>query len=485
VSTQSTPRQLLIIEDDNVTRALLVSLLSDQGYAVTAAPDGEAGIEALERGSFDIVLLDVNLPGMQGLDVLELGVAMPTAAQFVMMTAFSSIQSAVRAMRLGAFDYLTKPLRTDELMLVLERALQNAELRREVVSLRSKLVQTGLSGLVGPSPPMTRLFELVERVAPTRATVLITGETGTGKELVARAIHDLSERASRPFVPVNCSALPESLLESELFGHVKGSFTGALADRRGLFEEAAGGTLFLDEVSTISPAIQVKLLRVIQERAVRRVGGSGPIPTDFRLIAASNQDLAEAVEAGTFREDLYYRLNVYPIRTPPLRERLSDIPVLVDHFVSRLSALEGLPRPSVPRSELERLAGYHWPGNVRELENLIQRAIILHAGGGDLRFDLHVSPLTKPSAVPSLDQAAEEGWSLDRLEREYIMRVLEKTRHHKGHAAEILRLDRRTLYRKVREYGAADGAGEGAGADEYPDLVGSREAADAGSEPAV
>jgi DNA-binding NtrC family response regulator len=465
VSTRTTPRQLLVIEDDNVTRALLVSLLSDQGYIVTAAPDGEEGLQALEHGSFDIVLLDVNLPGMQGLEVLELGVAMPTGAQFVMMTAFSSIQNAVKAMRLGAFDYLTKPLRTDELLLILDRACQHAELRREVVTLRRKLVQTGLSGLIGPSPPMTGLFELIERVAPTRATVLITGETGTGKELVARAIHDLSERASRPFVPVNCSALPETLLESELFGHVKGSFTGALMDRRGLFEEAAGGTLFLDEVSTISPAIQVKLLRVIQERVVQRVGGGAPIPTDFRLIAASNQDLVKAVEAGTFREDLYYRLNVYPIRTPPLRERKSDIPVLVDHFLTRFSALEGFPRPSVPRSELERLAEYDWPGNVRELENLIQRSIILHGGDPEVRFDLPVSARPRQAAAPSLGQAAEEGWSLEQLEREYIMRVLEKTRYHKGNAAEILGLDRRTLYRKVREYGAEEGAADGGRAE--------------------
>jgi DNA-binding NtrC family response regulator len=449
----NTSRELLIIEDDEVTRGLLISLLADQGYTITAVGSGEAGLQALERAAFDIVLLDLNLPGKQGMDVLAAAVELPSAAQFIMMTAFSSIGTAVEAMRLGAFDYLTKPLRTEELLLVLQRALQAAALRREVVHLRRRLVRNGFAGIIGQSPPMNQLFDLIERVAPTRATVLITGETGTGKELVARAIHGLSDRASAPFVPVNCSALTETLLESELFGHVRGSFTGAVGDRRGLFEEADGGTLFLDEVSNISPAIQVKLLRVLQERVVQRVGGGAAITTDFRLLAATNQNLLDAVEAGDFREDLYYRLNVYPIQVPGLRERKSDIPLLVEHFVDRLSASNALPPPAVPSAALQRLSEYDWPGNVRELENFIERSMILHAGDAEIHFDLPQTRKRHSPARPSLEQATEEGWSLERVEREYILRVLEKTRGHKGRAAEILNLDRRTLYRKVREYG--------------------------------
>jgi two-component system, NtrC family, response regulator HydG len=452
--------ELLIVEDDDVTRGLLVTLLSGQGYSVSAVGTAEDGLQLLERADFDLVLLDFNLPGMDGLALLEAAVAMPVAAQIVMMTAYSSIPTAVKAMRLGAFDYLTKPLQTQELLLVLQRALDTSELRREVARLRRKLVRNGFGGLVGQSPPMLQLFDLIERVAPTGATVLITGETGTGKELVARAIHTLSGRSSRPFVPVNCSALTETLLESELFGHVKGSFTGAITDRRGLFEEAAGGTLFLDEVSSISPSIQVKLLRVLQERVITRVGGGPVIHTDFRLVAATNQNLADAVEAGEFREDLFYRLNVYPIQVPPLRERKSDIPLLVEHFLERMAMLEGIRVPPVATHALRPLAEHDWPGNVRELENHVARSVILQSHADELSFE---SPraLRKPShSRPTLDLAVSENWSLADVEREYILRVLERTRGHKGQAADILGLDRRTVYRKIREYLGEDDDGE-------------------------
>jgi two-component system, NtrC family, response regulator HydG len=466
VHRQGTEPELLIIEDDDVTRGLLVTLLSDRGYAVTPVRTGEEGLQALERRGFDVVLLDLNLPGKSGLEVLSAAVSLPTGAHFIMMTAFSSIPTAVTAMRLGAFDYLTKPLQTEELLLVLQRALEASELRREVASLRRKLVRNGLAGLVGQSPPMLRLFSLIERVAPTSATVLITGETGTGKELVARAIHELSGRASRPFVPVNCSALSATLLESELFGHVKGSFTGAVGDRRGLFEEAGEGTLFLDEVPSISAGIQIKLLRVLQERVITRVGGSTPIRTNFRLIGATNRDLMEAVEDGTFREDLFYRLNVYPIRVPPLRDRKSDIPLLVEHFLNRLRTQDGIAIPPVSPWQMQELADYDWPGNVRELENMVERSVILHAGEDEVRFDLDGGPGQRGSSVrPGFDRAVAEGWSLAEVEREYILRVLEQTDGHKGRAADILGLDRRTVYRKIREYLGEGEADEEAGED--------------------
>src|SRR5262245_12326524 len=284
---------------------------------------------------------------MYGLNVLSAAPALQTDAQFIVMTAFGSDDTAVEAMKLGAFDYINKPFRTEELLLTRERARRETELRREVASLRRRAGEGIRTRLVGRSPAMERLFDLVERVAPTRATVLIVGETGTGKELVARAVHDLSERARKPFVAVNCSALPETLLESELFGHTKGSFTGAIANKRGLFEEANGGTLFLDEISTISPAIQVKLLRVLQDRKIQRVGGVAPITVDFRLIAATNVDLSEEVRHGHFREDLYYRLNVFPITVPPLRERTGDVPILANYFRMKFAQENGVEPPAI------------------------------------------------------------------------------------------------------------------------------------------
>jgi DNA-binding NtrC family response regulator len=308
--------------------------------------------------------------------------------------------------------------------------------------------------MVGESLTMDRMFELIERVAATRATVLVAGETGTGKELVARAIHDLSERARGSFVPVNCSALPETLLESELFGHMRGSFTGAIANRRGLFEEANGGTLFLDEISTISPAIQVKLLRVLQDRKIQRVGGGPAIDADFRLIVATNVDLAEEVAAGRFREDLYYRLNVFPIVVPPLRQRSEDIPLLVNHVRIKFSRENGVTAPTISAETMARLIGYGWPGNVRELENFMERAVIMYAGKSHVPFD---PPLGERADRQRnlLRVARENSWDLARLEREYILDLLEAHHGHRAEAAAALGIDRRTLYRKLKEYGAA------------------------------
>ncbi len=444
--------RVLVVEDEEIVRDILLKVLTEEGYRVDAVETGEEGLKALDTHLYDLVLLDLNLPGMHGLNVLSAAPATQTDAQFIVMTAFGTVDTAVEAMRLGAYDYINKPFRTEELLLTLKRAREEADLRREVAQLRRRASEQGPgTKMVGRSPPMQRLFDLMERVAPTRATVLITGETGTGKELVARGIHDLSDRARRPFVAINCSALPESLLESELFGHMKGSFTGAIQSKRGLFEEAAGGTLFLDEISTVSASIQVKLLRVLQERKVKRVGGREQIPVDFRLIAATNRELAEMVEQGDFREDLYYRLNVFPVEVPSLRGRREDIPVLANYFRLRFAEENVVEPPEIPPETLSRMMAYDWPGNVRELENFIERAVIMHAGAKSIPFDPPQALGRRPER-DLLSRARAERWDLERLEREYILESLEETHWHQGEAAQILGINRRTLYRKLKKY---------------------------------
>jgi transcriptional regulator with PAS, ATPase and Fis domain len=311
--------------------------------------------------------------------------------------------------------------------------------------------------ILGETPAMKAMFALIDQVAPLRATVLVTGETGTGKELVARAIHAQSGRVRNRFIAVNCAAIPETLLESELFGHTRGSFTGAIGTKRGLFEEAHSGTLFLDEVDAIPESVQVKLLRVLQDRQVLRIGNLQPIPVDFRLIAATNVDLEAEVAAGRFREDLYYRLQVFPIRVPPLRERRSDIPLLAEYFLRRYAEQDGLPAPEIPARTMSRLYEYAWPGNVRELENYIERAVILHATTGTIDIELPHAE-TAREGTP-LARAADQDWTLDRLEKEYILSVLDKVHGHQGHAADVLGIDRRTLYRKLKQYRLGNGVG--------------------------
>jgi DNA-binding NtrC family response regulator len=327
--------------------------------------------------------------------------------------------------------------------------LREVETRRELARLRRESGKGARARIIGRTPAIERMFDMIERVAPMRATVLISGETGTGKELVARAIHELSGRARHHFVPVNCAALPETLLESELFGHMKGSFTGAIANKRGLFEEAAGGTMFIDEISAVPEATQVKLLRVLQDHKIQRIGGTQLIPVDFRLIAATNVDLEAEVMAGRFREDLYYRLNVFPIRVPSLRERREDIPLLADVFRLRFARENGIEAPAISTATMSRMMNHDWPGNVRELENFIERAVIMHAGSKEIRFETP-SRERQRAERDMVEQAASSNWNLDRLEREYILAVLERTQGHQGRAADILGIDRRTLYRKLR-----------------------------------
>jgi DNA-binding NtrC family response regulator len=411
---------------------------------VEGVSTGEAGLELLSRAEFDLVLLDVNLPGRSGIEVLEAAQPMAPSTEFIMITAFASIDTAVDAMKRGACDYLRKPLRTDELLRVIARALANVAAHREVARLKRRVPEGLRQRMVGRSPVMEQLWDRIEKVAPTRATVLITGETGTGKELVARAIHELSPRAREPFVASNCSALPETLLESELFGHVKGSFTGATNGRRGLFEEASGGTLFMDEVSTLTSGIQVKLLRVVQERVIQRVGSNTQTPVDLRLLAATNIDLRGEVERGAFRADLFYRLNVFALRVPPLRERSDDIPLLAQHFLQRTVSQYGVAVPTLPASTLRAMVEYDWPGNVRQLENYVEAAVIANQGG-IIEFEPPVAPEAVTTRAPS-------GGGLAELERERIMQALAETGGHHGRAAALLGIDRRTVERKLRRY---------------------------------
>jgi len=453
-------RRVLVVEDDAVVLGLLTKIIGEAGYDVVGAPTGEAALAELDKQLFDAVLLDLNLPGVQGMDVLSVGPTLQTDVPFIVMTAFGSVDTAVEAMKRGAFDYVSKPFRTEELLLTLRRAHEETELRREVARLRRHVKEEGPGvEMVGRSAAIERVRDLIARVAPSRATVLISGDTGTGKELVARSIHFMSGRAERPFVAVNCSAIPETLLESELFGHVKGAFTGAIANKRGLMEESSGGTLFLDEIGTVSPNIQVKLLRALQERSIMRVGGREPVPIDIRLIAATNLDLGEEVRGGRFREDLFYRLSVFPIRVPPLTERRDDIPLLAAFFLRRAASEHGVTPPAIPPTTMQRLMEYEWPGNVRELENFIERSVIMHAGAKTIPFD-PAEGLYRRREHDVLKTARTERWNLDHLEREYILAVLEEVNGHQGRAAEVLGIDRRTLYRKLKRYRGEPEEGE-------------------------
>ncbi|HXY18894.1 MAG TPA: sigma-54 dependent transcriptional regulator [Gemmatimonadales bacterium] len=453
-------RRVLVVEDDAVVLGLLTKIIGEAGYDVVGAPTGEAALAELDKQLFDAVLLDLNLPGVQGMDVLSVGPTLQTDTPFIVMTAFGSVDTAVEAMKRGAFDYVSKPFRTEELLLTLRRAHEETELRREVARLRRHAKEDGPGiEMVGRSPAIERVRDLIARVAPSRATVLITGDTGTGKELVARSIHAMSGRAERSFVAVNCSAIPETLLESELFGHVKGAFTGAIANKRGLMEESSGGTLFLDEIGTVSANIQVKLLRALQERSIMRVGGREPVPIDIRLIAATNLDLGEEVRGGRFREDLFYRLSVFPIRVPSLAERRDDIPLLAAYFLRRAATEHGVTPPTIPPTTMQRLMEYEWPGNVRELENFIERSVIMHAGAKTIPFD-PAEGLYRRREHDTLKTARTERWNLDHLEREYILAVLEEVNGHQGRAAEVLGIDRRTLYRKLKRYRGEPEEGE-------------------------
>jgi two-component system, NtrC family, response regulator AtoC len=449
-------RRLLVVDDDGAMREMLESLFQEQGYAVDTAGSVDAALERIADVEYDAVLSDIKMPGRSGMELVgELRRLRPDTP-IVLMTAFGSIDSAVEAMRAGAFDYVTKPFEPDAVLFALERAFERRELELENRSLRRALDRTSAFGeLIGESPAMRDIFALVRRVANNRSSVLITGESGTGKEVVARTLHFASPRAAKPFVPINCTAIPEGLLESELFGHVRGAFTGAHASKTGLFEKANGGTLFLDEIGDMGAGLQSKLLRVIQDREVRPVGGTQAVKVDVRLVAATNKDLEAEIAAGRFREDLFYRLNVIPIHIPPLRERPEDVAPLVRDFLKRH---DDSGRRMLSQAALARLATSPWRGNARELENTIERVLALCDHDVIEAEDLPIgTPVARSGSAGAPDDsesgfllaAAKRGLSLHDLEVRYVEAVLRETGGNRVQAARILGIDRKTLYRRA------------------------------------
>ena len=443
---------ILVVDDETDMRELVRDILQERGHRVGVASDGREALKQLAQEEFVLVLADLRMKGMQGLELLtEIKRAYPDIG-VILMTAFGTVETAIEAMKQGATDYLIKPVKTEDLVRVTERAVREATLRREVQRLRREVhKEYSFHQILGKSKPMREVFELIRRVADSPTNVLITGESGTGKELVAKATHYNSERRDAPFVPVNCAAIPEALLESELFGHVKGAFTDAKNDKRGLFEEAHNGTLFLDEISELPLLLQAKLLRVIQEREIRRVGATRTMPVDVRIIAATNLNLAEETKAKRFREDLFYRLNVIEIRLPPLRERREDIPLLVEAFFRKCAEASHKAVRGMTEAALALLIDYAWPGNVRELENVIERAVTLARGEKIVPDDLPPAIQGARGDRRILDEAVDRSLPLQEVEKEYILRILEKTGGNKYQAAQVLGIDRKTLYRKLAE----------------------------------
>jgi DNA-binding NtrC family response regulator len=448
-----TKTKILVVDDEASARTPLAELLRQADYEVETAADGFKALGRLEEFEPDLVLTDLNMPGMDGVELLRKVKEHDPERPVVLMTAFGGVETAVSAMKEGAADYLTKPLNTDELEIILERAVERVKLRREASALRGRLQERySFNNIVGASPEMQRVFKSVAQIAPSRATVMITGESGTGKELVAAAIHQHSPRASGPFVKLHCAALAESLLESELFGHERGAFTGADRKREGRFEQADGGTLFLDEIGEISLGTQVKLLRVLQEREFERVGGTQTLRVDVRVVAATNRDLKEMVAAGKFREDLYYRLNVINVNLPSLRQRPSDVPALALHFLKRYAAENAKPVTVIADDALRQIVSYPWPGNVRELENVIERAVVLADGETvevrHLPAELALS--SRGSGPPGIP-----GTTLDELERFAILKTMESVGGSTSRAADMLGISVRKIQYKLHEYSAA------------------------------
>jgi two-component system, NtrC family, response regulator AtoC len=449
-----TTGEILVVDDEARMRDLVAKVLAREGYTVQALPRSQDVLQALKEGPVDLVISDIRMPGMDGLTLLQEVKRVAPETSMLLMTAFGSIDTAVQAIKAGAYDYLTKPFKIDEVIVVVRRAMEERRLRAEVRALREEVsTKYNFSNILGKSKPMLDLFALIKKVAVSRSTVLVQGKSGTGKELVAKAIHYNSPRRERLLVTVNCSAIPQELLESELFGHVKGAFTGAIGNKRGLFEEANGGSLFLDEIGELSSELQVKLLRVLQEREIRRVGDTRTLSIDVRLIAATNRDLAQAMKEGIFREDLYYRLNVIPIVLPDLRDRTEDIPLLVEYFLMKYGKEAHPPIESISKDAMRLLLEYDWPGNVRELENVIERAVILGHGPQVVPEDLPAPLRTRSLRVRhQTGEASMSRPTLEELERDYIATTLAETNWHRMQAAHILGIDRRTLYRKIRTY---------------------------------
>ena len=453
----SEPR-ILIVDDETAILDTLRILLKREGFAVETAVGGQQGIDRMREQRPDVVLTDVRMPGVGGLEVLLAARELDPSLPVILMTAQASLQTAIRAVNEGAFYYIQKPFANDELLAIVRRASESRQLKRENQQLRTEIRRRDRGDAVRPigkSRPFTEALKLAETVGPTDSTVLISGESGTGKEVLARYLHELSTRADGPFVSINCGALPENLLESELFGHVRGSFTGAVRDKQGLFVAARGGTFFLDEVGEMSPATQVKLLRVLQEREVIPVGATEAVPVDVRIVAATNRDLDEEIRRGGFRSDLFYRLNVITLHLPPLRDRPDDVPLLAEYFLQRFSDSRGRNVRLAPAA-LEVMQGYDWPGNVRELENALERAAVMTAGDEILPGALPPR-ITERAPQPLVQASLPPNPTLEIIERAYIHWVLQAEGGNKTRAAEVLGIDPSTLYRKLLRYGMEAG----------------------------
>jgi DNA-binding NtrC family response regulator len=444
--------RVLVVDDEANARQALRDILSEEGYEVVEAADGEDALHLMQSFAPAAVLADVRMPRMDGITLLRKAREQGSDSVFVMMTAFASVEAAVEAMRAGAENYLVKPLDVNAVLVVLEKALEKLRLQRETQNLRERVRERyRFHNIVGDAPELQAVYEVVKRAAPTRATVLILGESGTGKELIAQALHEESPRRDHPFIKVSCAALSETLLESELFGHEKGAFTGAIGRREGRFELADGGTLFLDEIGDISPALQIKLLRVLQEKEFERVGGVSTLKVDVRLVAATNRDLASEVKNGKFREDLYYRLNVVAVTLPPLRQRKGDIPALVSHFVEKYCKAYGKEIRGLAPGTLNALLAHDWPGNVRELENVVERAVVL-AKGLEMTADDLPPTLRGPRPRERTPGALIPGATLYEIEREAILRTLEMVGGSTSRAAEILGISVRKIQYRLKEY---------------------------------
>jgi len=448
--------RILIVEDDRNTLSGLVEILQEEGYQVVGAHSAKKALRCLEKEQFDVLLTDLKMPEMNGMELYERSLAVAPELTAIVMTAYSSVKEAVDAMKKGVYEYLTKPLDLDELFVILKKALGDQQLVRENIQLKKQVKSTfSFANIVGKSDAMQHVFNTIVKVARTQSTVLIRGESGTGKELVARAIHYNSPRAEKPLVEISCASFPETLLESELFGYEKGAFTGADGQKKGRFELAHCGTIFLDEIGDISESVQVKLLRVLQERQISRLGGTQPIAVDVRVIAATNRDLENALAAGRFREDLYYRLNVIPIFLPPLRERKEDIPLLLDHFIKKISLANKVPPPAVSAEALQACLLHPWPGNVRELENAMENAIVLGEGDGVLPTHLPFGVGRKSFATES-DFLKGSGPTfkekVEAAEKHILQTAIRASGGNKSEAAKTLDISLRTMRYKIKKY---------------------------------
>ena len=457
--------KILVVDDEKSIREVMSIMLKRAGYAVTEASDGEEAIDQVNKEIYDLVITDLRMPKADGMDVLKAVKSISPESVVLVVTAFGTADSAVEAMKHGAYDYLTKPFQIDEVQLIIRNALEKRRLSTENMLLKREMAsQSSFARIVGKSEAMQKVFDVVRKVADSKSNVLICGESGTGKELVARAIHYHSARSTMPFVAVNCSAVPETLLESELFGHMKGSFTGAVANKAGLFEIGNGGTIFLDEIGDTTPTIQVKLLRVIQEREFRRVGGNQDMKVDVRIVAATNRDLEKAVAEGSFREDLYYRLDVIPIHLPPLRLRTGDLPLLVNHFLEKFARESGKTAPTLAPEAVQVLLSHEWRGNVRELENLIERVVAfatrIPVTDTDIREWLHraVSPQDSQGVLTDLpDEGLDLEAVINGIEKGLLVKALERSKWVKKKAARLLKLNTRSFRYRLEKYAIKGG----------------------------